>query len=183
MTTIIRKLAKLIKILLNNPPENKVVLPENKVPEQEPVVYKVTREEILMGRDKANPLSEEQEANLKDLLARIHIVREAYGKPLVVSSGYRPPSVNQAAGGATRSSHMSCQAVDFRDPNGEFSRWCLANMDIIRQAGLYLEDPRWTQRPDGKGGFSGWTHLQSRPTRANPFVPNSSQPLAPDFKP
>jgi len=39
------------------------------------------------------------------------------GKPLTITSGYRPPAVNRAAGGSTRSEHLynnpSVGAVDF----------------------------------------------------------------------
>jgi uncharacterized protein YcbK (DUF882 family) len=119
-------------------------------------------DEVLMGRDKANPLTPEQWRNLADLMGRINIIRAAYGKSLVVSSGYRPPTQNAAAGGAKNSTHMSCQAVDFADPNGEFKKWCLDNFDLIKKVGLYMEDPAFTPT---------WVHLQTRPTKNNPFKP------------
>jgi uncharacterized protein YcbK (DUF882 family) len=122
----------------------------------------ITVDEVLMGRDKANPLTSEQWRNLADLMARINIIRAAYGKSLVVSSGYRPPDKNSAAGGAKNSPHMSCQAVDFADPKGEFKKWCLDNFDLIKKVGLYMEDPAFTPT---------WVHLQTRPTKNNPFKP------------
>lgn len=122
----------------------------------------ITVDEVLMGRDKANPLTPEQWRNLADLMGRINIIRAAYGKSLVVSSGYRPPAQNAAAGGAKNSTHMSCQAVDFADPNGEFKKWCLDNFDLIKKVGLYMEDPAFTPT---------WVHLQTRPTKNNPFKP------------
>ena len=39
-------------------------------------------------------------------------LREWYGKPIVVNSGYRCPALNKAVGGATTSQHMSGQAAD-----------------------------------------------------------------------
>ena len=39
-------------------------------------------------------------------------LREWYGKPIVVNSGYRCPALNKAVGGATPSQHMSGQAAD-----------------------------------------------------------------------
>lgn len=122
----------------------------------------LTAKEVLMGRDKEYPLSKEQIDNLLDLLPRINLVRFHYGKPLIVSSGYRPGHYNTQAGGAKKSNHMSCKAVDFADPKGEFAKWCLANMHILKQAGLYMEDPSRTV---------GWLHLQSEPTKNNPFMP------------
>ena len=39
-------------------------------------------------------------------------LREAWGAPLYVSSGYRCPALNRAVGGARRSQHMMGQAAD-----------------------------------------------------------------------
>lgn len=115
-----------------------------------------------MGRDASEPLTQEMFYNLLDLLPRINYIRFLYNKPLYVSSGYRPPSINKSVGGAKKSSHLLCMAVDFKDFDGKFAEWCLANIDEIKKAGLYLESPAHTK---------GWVHLQSRPTRNNPFIP------------
>lgn len=122
----------------------------------------ITAKEVLMGRDATDPLDSEMFYNLLDLLPRINLIRFLYGKPLVVSSGYRPESVNKAIGGAKKSNHMVCKAVDFKDSDGSFAKWCLANMDSIKKAGLYMESPDKTV---------GWVHLQSTPTLNNPFQP------------
>jgi uncharacterized protein YcbK (DUF882 family) len=122
----------------------------------------ITYQEILMGRDKDHPLSREQIYNLFDLLPRLNFLRFHYGHPLTVSSGYRPLHINRQEGGAIRSAHLICQAVDFADQDGKFARWCLDNMDKVRGVGLYLEDPSYS---------IGWVHLQSRPTHNNPFIP------------
>jgi uncharacterized protein YcbK (DUF882 family) len=39
-------------------------------------------------------------------------LREAYGKPIIVSSGYRCPKLNKAVGGVPTSQHMLGQAAD-----------------------------------------------------------------------
>lgn len=48
-------------------------------------------------------------------------IREAYGKPIVVTSGYRCDKLNKAVGGAKASQHRWGQAADIRsvsdDPN------------------------------------------------------------------
>lgn len=48
-------------------------------------------------------------------------LREAYGAPIRVNSGYRSPAVNKAVGGATRSQHLTGEAADLatgsRDSN------------------------------------------------------------------
>jgi zinc D-Ala-D-Ala carboxypeptidase len=115
-----------------------------------------------MGRDVAQPLTEIQESNLARLLTALNLVRRAYGKPLTVSSGYRPAAINAAAGGAKRSAHMTCEACDFRDLDKTFAKWCLANLDVLVRAGLYLENPDFTPT---------WVHLQIRPTKNRVFNP------------
>jgi len=122
----------------------------------------ITRQEILMGRDKEFPLTQELEDNLAILLEKVNIIRSIWGKPLIVTSGYRPAQYNQNANGAKKSAHMSCQAADFKDIDREFSKWCLNNLPLLKQNGLYLESPKYTP---------SWTHLQIRPTKFNPFIP------------
>jgi len=123
---------------------------------------RISRDEILMGRDKTSPLSDEQSSNLDKLLVALNLVREAYGKPMTVSSGYRPPAINAQAGGAKRSCHLTCEACDFRDTKGELASWCLDNLSVLERAGLYMESPTHTK---------GWVHLQTRPTKNRVFIP------------
>lgn len=54
-------------------------------------------------------------ANLTALVANIlDPLREAYGRPIVVSSGYRCAKLNRAVGGVARSQHLSGQAADLQ---------------------------------------------------------------------
>lgn len=122
----------------------------------------ISREEILMGRDKEYPLDDLQKANLEKLLVALNIVRKTYGKSMIVTSGYRPPGINKKIGGAKSSSHMTLEACDFRDTDGELAKWCLANIAVLEKAGLYMEDPRYTK---------GWVHLQTRKTKRRVFIP------------
>jgi len=41
-------------------------------------------------------------------------VQQLIGVPLVINSGYRSPTLNQAVGGATGSAHMDGRACDFK---------------------------------------------------------------------
>lgn len=129
----------------------------------------ITREEILMGRDKEYPLSKTLEANLSQLLKALNLFRDIYGKPMIVSSGYRPAGYNTAAKGAKKSNHMICLAADFRDPESLLDNFCIANQDILEKCGLYLEHPYWT---------NGWCHLQVKPPESGKkiFAPSSKPP-------
>jgi len=122
----------------------------------------ISREEVLMGRDKEFPLTPEQEKNLANLLTALNKLRAAYGKPMRITSGYRPGKYNVAAGGAKKSSHLTCEACDFADPDGKLDAWCLINLPLLEECGLYLEHPMNTV---------GWCHLQTRPTKNRVFVP------------
>ncbi len=52
-------------------------------------------------------------ANLKQLVANIlDPLREAYGAPIYVNSGYRCPVLNRAVGGSASSQHLTGEAAD-----------------------------------------------------------------------
>lgn len=130
--------------------------------------------EVLMGRAKRSELPKELQTNLDHLLTAINCIRLAYGKPMKVTSGYRPAAANQAAGGAQSSAHLSCLAVDISDKDGKLWAWCLNNLKLMKQTGLYLEDRRWTP---------SWVHFQLRAPKSGKriFVPNSFPPAAPQL--
>lgn len=125
----------------------------------------ITRDEVLMGRDKQFPLSQEQEDNLANLLIALNKFRAIYGKPMKVSSGYRPAAINATVKGAAKmSAHTSCEACDFVDKDGLLDEWCLDNIKVLEECGLYLESPQHTV---------GWCHLAiRRPKSGNRiFIP------------
>lgn len=70
---------------------------------------------VRMGIDN-NP-SPEQLENMKKTAEGMEKVRALLGKPIRVSSWLRLPAVNQAIGGAAKSSHMDGWAVDFTCPS------------------------------------------------------------------
>ncbi len=82
-----------------------------------------------------------------------------------LASGWRPPAFNATVpNAAVNSKHMTGQAVDIVDPDGDLDAWCMANIDTLTDMGLWLEHPSSTK---------GWCHLQSIPPRSgnNPFYP------------
>ena len=60
-----------------------------------------------------------------ELMKMLHTVEKHYGKPPIVTSGYRPPVWNSKSGGAEHSLHTTCNAADIQ-VNG-VSKWELAN--------------------------------------------------------
>jgi hypothetical protein len=123
-----------------------------------------SRSELLHGREVANPLTPEMEENLEKLIRALNPIREAWGKPTQVSSCYRPASINSSVGGAKASAHMMCQAIDIVDKDGKFAEWCLLNLTLLEEHGIFMEDPRYTK---------GWVHLDIRGPKSGKrvFIP------------
>lgn len=58
--------------------------------------------------------------NLVELIDKVlEPLREAYGKPIIVTSGYRCPKLNKAVGGSATSQHVLGQAADIRSVSDE----------------------------------------------------------------
>ena len=62
-----------------------------------------------------NDPSIQEVANLTALIENVlDPLREAYGKPIIVTSGFRCEKLNKAVGGAASSQHVKGQAADIR---------------------------------------------------------------------
>ena len=62
-----------------------------------------------------NTPNKEQHDNLKKLAETVlQPIRDKYGKPLIVSSGFRCEKLNKAVGGAKTSQHCKGEAADIR---------------------------------------------------------------------
>jgi hypothetical protein len=127
-------------------------------------------------------------ANAADLLARVNAIYE-YAKadgcempdnPDTQSGvsgqghgGYRAPNCTV---GATNSTHRNAQVIDRYDPSRKFASWCMAHQNLLRDHGLYMEDPRWTKT---------WVHLQSVPPKSGNrvYIPSTEVALAGDPQP
>lgn len=102
------------------------------------------------------PTTPEIDANLQDLLTKINIIRTAYNKPMAVTSGLRSDDqqkelIAQGKSTATQSKHLTGQAVDIYDPNGELKSWVVANIALMETTGFWFED---------FGSTPNWVHWQ-----------------------
>jgi len=136
----------------------------------------ISKEEILMGRDKkyAEAYTSEISDNIDKLLVIMNKVRAVYAKPMTVASGWRPPEVNDSTqNAAAGSNHLKGLAVDIKDADGKVMRWVLANMDLMQKLGIYLEDFRWTPT---------WVHFQIVPPGSGKriYIPSVKPPISPD---
>lgn len=135
----------------------------------------ITKEDLLMGRDKIYPseYTAEVSANLDRTVILVNKIQDAYGKQLKVNSGWRSASINGATpGAAMHSNHMLGLACDFEDASGDLMRWTLANLDLMKELGAYMEDWRWTPT---------WTHYQPVPPKSGNriFIPSAAPAIEP----
>ena len=122
----------------------------------------ITPKEYLMGRELDNPIDKIQSFNMADLLSRVNYVLGKLTLITKISSGYRPPKVNASIGGAKKSLHMSCSAVDLLDKDGSLAKLLMNNLKLLEEAGLWLESPEHTK---------GWVHLDTKPRKNRVFIP------------
>lgn len=52
--------------------------------------------------------------NLIHICQQLEHIRSMFGKPIRITSGYRPDKYNKAIGGSKRSQHIKGKALDFR---------------------------------------------------------------------
>lgn len=96
----------------------------------------------------------------KQIVQNIHIItrefgeiREKAGHPIIVTSGYRPPAVNRAVGGASHSQHIQGLAIDLKPAPGGISLnqlWEVIRA-VARTGGV------------GDGRHRGFIHRDRRP--------------------
>lgn len=97
---------------------------------------------------------------LRDLC--IHVlepVRLHFGKPVMVSSGYRSPKLNAAVGGSKSSDHMLGRAADIEIPG--VSNFAVANFIRLKLPFDQLILEHYTPGQPN----SGWVHVSWQPTK------------------
>lgn len=124
----------------------------------------ITLDDYFMGRDVtyADALTDALRANAEVTVARANDLLSSFGEDRSVNSGWRPPVVNATTHGAAQNSrHMTCQAVDLSDPEGDLDDFCMTHLDLLEAIGLWMEHPAATK---------GWCHVQTVPPRSGKRV-------------
>lgn len=70
--------------------------------------------------------------NIQYLMERMDVIREKWGSAIKITSGYRPPKLNQACKGAKNSQHLTGNACDFIPLKGNIMDLAvlIANMEM-----------------------------------------------------
>lgn len=82
-----------------------------------------------------NVYDQEIKDNLSALIMMVlDPIREKYGKPIVISSGYRCKELNAVVGGASSSQHTKGQAADISTGSKEENKKIF---ELIKESGVY----------------------------------------------
>lgn len=114
-------------------------------------------------------------ANLRNLLAPgMQRTRELLGAPIIISSGYRSPAVNDAVGGSNKSQHCLGLAADFTAPSfGNPMAICRKVLDHRAEINfdqLILE-------------FGRWVHISFSPTPRGMVLTAKHTPVGTVYSP
>ena len=119
-------------------------------------IEELCRSETARSRGIDNTPTEEVKKSLTALVDSVlDPLREWYGKPIYVNSGYRCPALNKAVGGVANSQHLTGQAADIdvndRAENRKLMKHIEDNLDFDQL--IWENGGAWVHvsyRPDGK---------------------------------
>ena len=112
------------------------------------IIYSYKAEENNIDN---NPTDETIIDNLNYTLQRLEEIREGYGKPIIISSGYRCDELNKLVGGVNNSLHKIGLAVDLK--------WDKELLDFI------TDNMQFDKLIIEKAGKTRWIHIQFRRDR------------------
>jgi uncharacterized protein YcbK (DUF882 family) len=125
------------------------------------IYYMITMQELLKGT-KFEDIPKEHQDNLLKLLAAVNIIREAWGKPMRITSGYRSmldhlriyreKGITDKSKIPMKSKHLFGAGVDIADPGLLLTKWLQDHPEMLEKAGLFCE-----------AGNSNWVHFQCLP--------------------
>lgn len=105
-----------------------------------------------------SPQVEERLRQLVDYV--LDPLREAYGRPIYVNSGYRCPALNRAVGGVAHSQHLTGEAADITGGNCQENRRLY---ELLRQSQLPVD------QVINEHGFT-WLHVSYGPRHRRMFL-------------
>ena len=122
----------------------------------------VTKSNTAMRRGIDNTPSEEHLENLKYVAEKVfQPIREHFGVPIYISSGYRSPELNEAIGGSPRSFHSHGMALDL-DQDGRNKGVSNADVFYFIKDNLQFTELIWEF---GDETNPNWVHVAIAPGR------------------
>jgi len=93
-------------------------------------LYEVTKSDTAARRGISNEPTPEHLENLKTICTEVFDkIREHFGVPIYISSGYRSAALNKAIGGSSTSDHNLGRALDL---DQDFRSNGITNMDVFK---------------------------------------------------
>ena len=106
-------------------------------------------------RDGSDPVFVDDE-----LVALLQQIRQHFGNPLTITSGYRTPAHNKACGGAAYSQQLYGRAADFKIAGvGPDTVAAYAETLLPGRGGIGVYPPK-------AGRPNGWVHIDTRPEKS-----------------
>lgn len=122
-------------------------------------IEELTRSTTATAKGIDNTPTPEIKANLERLVDKVlDGLREIYGKPITVNSGYRCPELNKAVGGSKTSDHMNGFSVDI-------TASCKKENAILFQIikdNFDFDQLIWEK---GNSEYPDWVHVSYNPNR------------------
>jgi uncharacterized protein YcbK (DUF882 family) len=78
------------------------------------IKMQVTKNFKLSELEFSDQVPPELISNAVELLQNLQVIRDHFQKPIIIISGYRSPTRNEAVGGAKKSQHMEAKAADIK---------------------------------------------------------------------
>ena len=96
----------------------------------------------------------------ESLVVLLQCIRERFGKPITITSGYRTAAHNKSVGGAKSSQHLLGKAADIQVAD-----------TTVEAVAAYAESlmPDWGgvgRYPVKAGRTKGWVHVDTRPNKS-----------------
>ena len=86
-----------------------------------------------------NTPSVEVEQNIEELLEVLDDLREFYGKPIRITSGFRCAELNRLVGGSPTSAHVIGYAADLQPIQGSFEEFKALVIDWLDKSGVKFD--------------------------------------------
>lgn len=122
-------------------------------------IEELTRSATATARGIDNTPTPEIKANLERLVDKVlDGLREIYGKPITVNSGYRCPELNKVIGGSKTSDHMKGFSADITASNKKEN----ATLFQIIKDKFDFDQLIWEK---GNSEYPDWIHVSYNPNR------------------